>query len=91
MDCAHTPVRVTAISPGMVSTEFSLVRYKGDTGAADATYEGIVVLDADDVADNILYVATRPQHVQIADIIVYPTNQGSAMGPICRVGDSLGA
>ncbi len=91
MDCAHTPVRVTAISPGMVSTEFSLVRYKGDTGAADATYEGIVVLDADDVADNILYVATRPRHVQIADIIVYPTNQGSAMGPICRVGESLGA
>lgn len=78
MDLVDTPLRVTAISPGLVETEFSLVRFQGDSERAAKVYQGYEPLLADDIADAILYVATRPPHVQIADMIIFPTAQASA-------------
>ena len=72
-----TPIRVTSVSPGWVNegTEFSKVRFNGDAARATALYEGLDALTADDVADAIAYAATRPPHVQVADIYLLPTNQ----------------
>ncbi|KAJ8603081.1 hypothetical protein CTAYLR_006683 [Chrysophaeum taylorii] len=89
-DLVGTPVRVTCISPGFAETEFSLVRFGNDTDKAAAVYSNLVSLSAKDIADQIVYVATRPAHVQIADIICWPTNQAGATN-IARVGPSLGA
>lgn len=90
MDLASTPIRVTHISPGLVQgTEFSNVRLQDDT-KAKSVYENVVALNPEDVADNVIYAVTRPRHVQIADIIMYCTNQ-AAPRDIHRVGPSLGA
>jgi 3-hydroxy acid dehydrogenase / malonic semialdehyde reductase len=71
-------VKVTGIHPGLVETEFSLVRFKGDAERASNIYKGITPLSGADIADLILFVLTRPAHVVLADIIVFPTAQASA-------------
>ncbi len=71
-------VKVSSISPGMVDTEFSTVRFKGDQQRADNVYKGLTPLYASDIAEAILFLATRPKHVNIDEMIIMPTNQGSA-------------
>src|SRR3989338_2353678 len=75
-ELASTPIRVCMVSPGLVNTEFSTVRFD-DKEKADAVYSDIVPLSGRDVADNLVYIASRPPHVQIADLLVLPTCQGS--------------
>eukprot|EP00635_Sarcinochrysidales_sp_CCMP3193_P003329 CAMPEP_0118899810 /NCGR_PEP_ID=MMETSP1166-20130328/6209_1 /TAXON_ID=1104430 /ORGANISM="Chrysoreinhardia sp, Strain CCMP3193" /LENGTH=283 /DNA_ID=CAMNT_0006838941 /DNA_START=26 /DNA_END=877 /DNA_ORIENTATION=+ len=89
-DLVGTPVRVTCISPGFAETEFSMVRFSQDSDKANAVYANLVPLTAHDIADQIIFAATRPAHVQIADIICWPTNQAGPTN-IARVGPSLGA
>jgi NADP-dependent 3-hydroxy acid dehydrogenase YdfG len=72
------PVRVCEIDPGMVETEFSLVRFEGDQERADAVYAGMTPLTADDIADTITWVATRPAHVNIDQITIMPRDQSGA-------------
>lgn len=74
---AHN-IRVSAIHPGAVETEFSDVRFKGDTQRAKSVYAGYAPLQAEDIADIIHFVVTRPYHVNIEDLVVYPTAQASA-------------
>ena len=69
------PVRVSEIDPGLVSTEFSLVRFEGDAARAAAVYEGLTPLTADDVADVVAFVATRPAHVDIDQVVMRPRDQ----------------
>jgi len=71
-------IKVTGIHPGMVDTEFSLVRFKGDAERAKNVYKGMQPLKAQDIADLILFTLTRPDHVVLADMIIYPTAQASA-------------
>ena len=71
-------IRVGAIHPGLVETEFSKVRFKGDTERAAHVYRGYKALQPEDIADIIYFVTTRPYHVNIEDLIVYPTAQASA-------------
>ena len=74
------PVRVSEIDPGMVETEFSLVRFDGDRERADAVYEGVTPLTADDVADCVAWIATRPSHVNVDRLVVMPRDQ-AGVGP----------
>lgn len=78
MDLNSYGIRVGAIHPGMVETEFSEVRFKGDTERASNVYKDVKALQAEDIADIIHFVISRPYHVNIADLIVYPTAQASA-------------
>lgn len=71
-------IRVSRVSPGMVETEFSLVRFDGDQQAADATYQGMEPLHPEDVADAIYYMATRPPHVCVNDLVLLPTAQANS-------------
>jgi NADP-dependent 3-hydroxy acid dehydrogenase YdfG len=70
-------IRVSGIHPGAVNTEFSKVRFKGDMNKADAVYKGFNALKAKDIADIIHFVITRPYHVNIEDLVVYPTAQAT--------------
>ena len=72
------PVRLTEIAPGAVETEFSLVRFDGDQQRADSVYQGITPLTASDVAEVIGFVASRPSHVNLDQIIIRPRDQASA-------------
>jgi len=78
IDFNGTGVRVCNIDPGLTETEFSLVRFKGDCERAKQTYQNIKALSGDDIAEIILFVVTRPQHVMIQDIMVTPTDQANA-------------
>ncbi|MFN5023962.1 MAG: SDR family NAD(P)-dependent oxidoreductase [Chitinophagaceae bacterium] len=78
IDLLKHQVKVTAIHPGAVETEFSLVRFKGDTTKADAVYAGYTPLKAEDIADTIWYVANTPEHVCINDLVITCTAQGNS-------------
>lgn len=78
MELLGQPVRVCEIDPGMVETEFSLVRFEGDQERADAVYSGMTPLTADDVAETIAWIATRPAHVNIDQITITPRDQAGA-------------
>jgi 3-hydroxy acid dehydrogenase / malonic semialdehyde reductase len=79
IDLVDTQLRVTTIDPGLVETEFSIVRFRGNEEKARQTYKGLVPLFPDDVAEAVLWAATRPPHVQVAEMILFPTAQASSM------------
>ena len=78
LDLLGTGIRVTSIDPGLVETEFSEVRFHGDTERAEGVYKGYEPLSGEDIADIILYVVNTPKHVNILDVVVLPTAQRSA-------------
>jgi 3-hydroxy acid dehydrogenase/malonic semialdehyde reductase len=75
LDLVGTPIRVSSIDPGMVETEFSLVRFHGDAEKAAEVYRGLQPLTADDVADAVAYVVNLPEHVNVLNLVMYPTAQ----------------
>ena len=78
MDLNPYNIKVTSINPGLVETEFALVRFKGSEEKAKNVYSGMTPLTGEDIADIILYALSSPPHVVLADITVFPTAQGSA-------------
>ncbi|KAA6343887.1 NADP-dependent 3-hydroxy acid dehydrogenase YdfG [termite gut metagenome] len=78
IDLVDTPLRVTTIKPGMAETNFSVVRYRGDKQTADTFYKGIHPLTGDDIAETVYFAASVPAHIQIAEILLMPTNQATA-------------
>jgi NADP-dependent 3-hydroxy acid dehydrogenase YdfG len=77
LDFAGAGLRVCTVDPGMVSTEFSRVRFKGDEDKAAKIYAGMTPLEPEDVADAIAFALTRPAHVNIGEIVLWPTDQAS--------------
>ncbi|MDX9858878.1 MAG: SDR family NAD(P)-dependent oxidoreductase [candidate division Zixibacteria bacterium] len=86
IDLVDTPVRVSTVDPGLVETEFSLVRFRGQTERAKQTYQGYTPLTGDDIADAVVWVASRPPHVQVQEIVIMPTAQAHSMVLDKRVG-----
>ncbi len=78
IDLNEHGIRVGAINPGLVETEFSKVRFKGDLERAEKVYQGYQPLKPEDVAEIIVFAITRPPHVNIADLVVMPTDQASS-------------
>jgi NADP-dependent 3-hydroxy acid dehydrogenase YdfG len=76
-DLLGRPIRITTVDAGLVETEFSLVRFKGDRAKADAVYAGVDPLTAEDIADCVLWALTRPRHVNVDEIVVKARNQAS--------------
>ncbi len=83
IDVAHTAVRVTNVKPGLVETNFSVVRFHGDNERADSVYRGIRPLTGHDIADVALYAANAPEHVQVAEVLLLATHQANGT-VICR-------
>lgn len=79
MDLLGTNIRVSSVDPGLVETEFSVVRFKGDTQLASKVYEGMKPLTATDIAEIIVFTASRPGHVNISEVLVMPTAQASSL------------
>lgn len=77
-DLVDTPIRVCTVDPGLTKTEFSKVRFRGNEKRAKTVYQNLTPLTGGDIAEAVLFCATRPPHVQIAELIVLPTNQASA-------------
>lgn len=77
IDLVDTPLRVTNIKPGMVETNFTVVRYRGDKDAADNFYKGIRPLTGEDVAETVYFAASAPEHIQIAEVLLMPTYQAT--------------
>ncbi|MEG1545861.1 MAG: SDR family NAD(P)-dependent oxidoreductase [Bacteroides sp.] len=78
MDLVDTPLRVTNVKPGMVETNFTTHRFHGDKERSDNFYKGIKPLNGDDVAEVVYFAASVPEHIQIAEVLVMPTNQASS-------------
>ncbi len=78
MDLNKYGIKVSQVAPGLVETEFSLVRFKGDEDRSKSVYEGFDALKAEDIADLILFMATRPAHVNLADVLIFPTAQAAS-------------
>jgi len=78
-DLLGTPVRVSSVDPGLVETEFSQVRFRGDTERAKQVYQGLTPLTPADVADVIFFCVTRPSHVNISEVLLMPTDQAGSM------------
>ena len=78
IDLNAAGIKVTQVNPGLVETEFSRVRFKGDESRASTPYKGLQPLRGEDVADLILFALTRPAHVVVADLVVFPVSQASA-------------
>jgi NADP-dependent 3-hydroxy acid dehydrogenase YdfG len=79
LDLVDTPLRVSTIDPGLVETEFSAVRFYGDRERAGTVYQGYRPLAPEDIAEAVVWVSARPAHVQVAQMIILPTAQASAM------------
>ena len=77
-DLLGTPIRVSSVDPGLVETNFSNVRFHGDTDRAASTYRGMTPLTPDDIAEIVVFCAARPAHVNISDVLVIPTDQSAA-------------
>ncbi|WP_036476736.1 SDR family NAD(P)-dependent oxidoreductase [Myxosarcina sp. GI1] len=78
LDLFGTPIRVSCVDPGTVETEFSQVRFRGDTERAEKVYQGFTPLTPDDIAEIVVFCATRPPHVNISELLVLTTDQSSA-------------
>ncbi len=78
LDLNQYGIKVSQVNPGLVDTEFSEVRFKGDKQRSQSVYDGMTPLTGDDIADLILFVVTRPAHVNISDSIIFPTAQASS-------------
>lgn len=77
IDLVDTPLRVTNVKPGLVETNFSVVRFRGDQNKADNVYKGIQALSGDDIAEVVYFAASAPEHMQIAEVLVMPTYQAT--------------
>ena len=75
IDLVKHGIKVSSVAPGAVETEFSVVRFKGDQSKADNVYQGFIPLYAEDIAETILFMVTRPAHVNIDDVLIMPTAQ----------------
>ncbi|WP_462282169.1 SDR family oxidoreductase [Salinivirga cyanobacteriivorans] len=78
LDLLKHGIRVSSVSPGLVETEFSMVRFKGDEERAAAVYDGLEALRAEDIAETIVWITSRPPHVNINDVLITPTAQGNS-------------